>query len=119
MKKVIGLLCCVILGASPLAFAQDKAKDAEKKSATATEKSKKEPTEKQKAQQARMKACNTQAGERERDANCDDVEPERSEQDRIQVKKGRRVGGCEVHVWQVAVEDATRRVEEIAFVERV
>jgi hypothetical protein len=64
MKKLIGLLCCVVLGASPMAFGQEKAKDAEKKSATATEKSKKEPTEKQKAQQARMKECAAQAGDR-------------------------------------------------------
>jgi hypothetical protein len=64
MKRLIGVLCCLMLGASPLAFAQDKAKDAEKKSVTATEQSKKEPTEKQKAQQARMKDCNAKAGER-------------------------------------------------------
>jgi hypothetical protein len=47
MKKLIALLCCAVL-AGP-AFAQDK---------------KKEPTEKQKAQQERMKACNQKAGDR-------------------------------------------------------
>lgn len=64
MKRLIGVLCCLVLGASPLAFGQDKAKDAEKKSTTATEKAKKEPTEKQKAQQARMKECTAKAGDR-------------------------------------------------------
>lgn len=64
MKRLIGVLCCLMLGASPLAFGQEKAKDAEKKSATAAEKSKKEPTEKQKAQQARMKECAAKAGDR-------------------------------------------------------
>ena len=48
MKKVIALLCCAIL-AGP-ALAQDKAK--------------KEPSEKQKAQQERMKGCNKQAADK-------------------------------------------------------
>lgn len=64
MKRLIGMLCCLMLAASPLGFAQDKAKDADKKSAPAAEKSKKEPTEKQKAQQARMKDCNAKAADR-------------------------------------------------------
>src|SRR6187551_1795854 len=51
MKKLIGLLCCFMLAASPLGFAQGKVKDAGKKAAPAAEKSKKPPTEKQKAQQ--------------------------------------------------------------------
>ena len=45
MKKLIALLCCAMLAAP--ALAQDKAK--------------KEPSEKQKAQQERMKDCNKQA----------------------------------------------------------
>ncbi len=61
MKKLIGLLCCFMLAASPLGFAQGKVKDAEKKAAPAAEKSKKPPTEKQKAQQARMKECSAKA----------------------------------------------------------
>lgn len=64
MRNLIGVLCCLVLGASPLALGQEKAKDAEKKSTTATEKTKKEPTEKQKAHQARMKECAAQAGDR-------------------------------------------------------
>jgi len=61
MKKLIGLLCCFMLVASPLGFAQGKVKDAGKKAAPAAEKSKKPPTEKQKAQQARMKECSAKA----------------------------------------------------------
>lgn len=64
MKMLMAALCGLMLAASPIAFAQDKAKDSEKKSAPAAEKSKKEPTEKQKAQQARMKDCNAKAAER-------------------------------------------------------
>ena len=48
MKKLIALLCCAIL-AGPV-LAQDKAK--------------KEPSEKQKAQQNKMKDCNKQAGDK-------------------------------------------------------
>jgi hypothetical protein len=47
MSRLIMALCCLALAGSPLAFAQDKAK---------------EPTEKQKAQQERMKGCNEKAG---------------------------------------------------------
>ena len=50
MKKLIALLCCAIL-AGP-ALAQDK---------------KKEPSEKQKAQQARMKDCNAKMGDKKGD----------------------------------------------------
>ena len=64
MKRLIAVICGLMLATSPLAFAQDKAKDTEKKSAPAAEKPKKEPTEKQKAQQARMKDCNARAAER-------------------------------------------------------
>lgn len=49
MSKLMMALCCLMLAASPLALAQDKAP-------------KKEPTEAQKKQQQRMKDCNTQAG---------------------------------------------------------
>jgi Flp pilus assembly protein TadG len=64
MKKLIAAVCFVF-AVSPFALAQDKAKSAEKKAAPAAEKSaKKEPTEKQKAQQARMKACAEQAAEK-------------------------------------------------------
>lgn len=62
MKKLIGVLCCFMLAAAPLAYGQ--AKDAEKKSAPAAEKPKKEPTEAQKKQQARMKECSAKAGDR-------------------------------------------------------
>ncbi len=70
MKKLIAALCFVF-AVSPLALAQDKAKDTEKKAAPAAEKSvkkeapkKKEPTEKQKAQQQKMKDCSKQASEK-------------------------------------------------------
>ena len=69
MKKLLVVLC-LALATSPLALAQDKAKDAAKKAAPAAEKSakqkapKKEPSEKQKAQQERMKACNSKAGDK-------------------------------------------------------
>jgi hypothetical protein len=46
MRNTIATLC-FLLATSPLAFAQDKVK--------------KEPTEKQKAQQVRMKDCNAKA----------------------------------------------------------
>ena len=48
MKKLIAAIC-LTLATSPLAMAQDKA-------------AKKEPSEKQKAQQERMKGCNDKAG---------------------------------------------------------
>lgn len=64
MKKLIAMLC-FMLATSPLAMAQDKGKAAEKKAAVATEKAaKKEPSEKQKMQQERMKACNAKAGDK-------------------------------------------------------
>jgi len=47
-KLIVAALCSVLLAASPLALAQDKAK--------------KEPTEAQKKQQQRMADCNKQAG---------------------------------------------------------
>ena len=46
MKKLIAALSCAFLAASSAALAQDKAK--------------KEPSEKQKAQQERMKDCNAE-----------------------------------------------------------
>jgi hypothetical protein len=49
MKKLMAVLCCAMLAAP--AFAQDK----------------KEPSEKQKAQQERMKDCNSRMGERKGD----------------------------------------------------
>ena len=57
MKKLVAAVVFT-LAASPLALAQDKAKDAGRKAPVAAEKSaKKEPSEKQKAHQARMKEC--------------------------------------------------------------
>jgi hypothetical protein len=50
MKKLIATIACALLAAGSAALAQDKAK--------------KEPTEKQKAQQERMKACNQKAGDK-------------------------------------------------------
>src|SRR6476469_6397739 len=72
MKQWIAAVC-FMLATAPLALAQDKAKDADKKAPAATEKaaksdsSPKEPTSKQKAQQERMKDCSTQAGDRKGD----------------------------------------------------
>lgn len=64
MKKLIAALC-FIMAASPVALAQDKAKDVGKKAAPAAEKSaKKEPSEKQKAQQDKMKACSKEASDK-------------------------------------------------------
>jgi hypothetical protein len=63
MKKLIAVIC-FMLATSPLALAQDKGKVDEKKAAPAVEKSvksKKEPTEKQKAQQEKMKSCSKEA----------------------------------------------------------
>ena len=74
MKRLLTALC-FMLATTPLAFAQDKAKDADKKAPAATEKSakgdeskaSKEPSEKQKAQQARMRDCSEKAGDRKGD----------------------------------------------------
>lgn len=63
MKKLIAAIC-FMFALSPLAVAQDKGKSDEKKAPVAVEKAKKEPSEKQKAQQARMKSCGNQAGEK-------------------------------------------------------
>jgi hypothetical protein len=71
MKKLITAVC-FMFAVSPLALAQDKAKDAEKKSAKVAEKSikaKKEPTEKQKAQQEKMKTCNKEASDKKLKGN--------------------------------------------------
>ena len=51
MSKLMMALCCLMLAASPLALAQEKA-------------AKKEPTEAQKKKQERMKSCNKQAGDK-------------------------------------------------------
>ena len=62
MSKLIAAICCLMLAGAPLALAQDKSRSDEKKSARAAEKSsKKEPSEKQKAHQQRMKDCSKQA----------------------------------------------------------
>ena len=50
MRKLIAMLSCVLLAASSAALAVDK--------------DKKEPSEKQKAQQNKMKDCNKQAGDK-------------------------------------------------------
>ena len=60
MNKLIAGLCCLMLAASPLALAQDKSKGDEKKAAA-----KKEPSERQKAHQQRMKDCSKQAGDKQ------------------------------------------------------
>jgi hypothetical protein len=88
MKQIIAAVC-FMLGAMPFAYAQDKAKDADKKAPVAAEKSmkseapkgdmskakgdekksakgaektaKKEPSEKQKAQQDKMRSCSKEA----------------------------------------------------------
>ena len=65
MHKLITALCFALAMAP--AMAQDKGKGDEKKAAVATEKAKKEPTDKQKAQQERMKDCSGRAGERKGD----------------------------------------------------
>jgi len=57
MSKLMMALCCLMLAASPLALAQDKA-------------AKKEPTEAQKKQQERMKSCNAQAGYKKLEGNA-------------------------------------------------
>jgi len=87
MKQLITALC-LALALAPVAFAQEKGKSAEKKSEVATQKSaktdmskgkgsekkstpeksaKREPTEKQKAQHARMRDCTQKAGDRKGD----------------------------------------------------
>jgi uncharacterized protein YdeI (BOF family) len=66
MKKLIAVVC-FMLATSPLALAQDKGKADQKTAAPAAEKSvtaKKEPTEKQKAQQEKMKACSKDASDK-------------------------------------------------------
>ena len=66
MKKLIAVIC-FMLATSPLALAQDKSKDATKKAAPVAEKSakaKKEPTEKQKAQQEKMRSCSKDASDK-------------------------------------------------------
>lgn len=64
MKKLIAAIC-FMMATSPVALAQDKAKDTANKAAPASEKSaKKEPTEKQKAQQAKMKSCSKEASDK-------------------------------------------------------
>jgi hypothetical protein len=69
MKQLIAAVC-FMLAATPFALAQDKAKDtkapvAEK--STKADAPKKEPSEKQKAQQERMKDCSGKAGDRKGD----------------------------------------------------
>jgi len=51
MKRLLAVLSCVLLAAAPLAMAQDK----------------KPPSDAQKKQQERMKACNKQAGDKKGD----------------------------------------------------
>lgn len=63
MKKLAAAIC-FMFALSPLALAQDKGKGADKKAAPAAEKVKKEPSEKQKAQQSKMKACSNDAGDK-------------------------------------------------------
>jgi psiF repeat len=66
MKKLIAVVC-FMLATSPLALAQDKGKADQNTVAPAAEKSvtaKKEPTEKQKAQQEKMKACSKDASDK-------------------------------------------------------
>ena len=71
MKYVIAAFCLALASTGP-AFAQGKAKDAEHKSAQGAEKSaKKEPSEKQKAQQQRMTDCNAKAKDMKGDARKD------------------------------------------------
>ena len=53
MRKLIAMICCAMLAAPSIGLAQDKAK--------------KEPSEKQKAQQERMKDCNAKAADKKGD----------------------------------------------------
>ena len=66
MNRLIAALCCLMLVASPLAFAQEKAKGEAKRGTpaveTKAEKAKKEPSAKQKARQQKLKDCSKQAG---------------------------------------------------------
>lgn len=69
MKQLIAAVC-FMLAATPLALAQDKAKDAKApvaEKSVKTDAPKKEPSEKQKAQQERMKDCSGKAGDRKGD----------------------------------------------------
>jgi hypothetical protein len=66
MKKLITAVC-FMFALSPLAYAADKGTTDDKKAAPAAEKAKKEPTEKQKAQQERMKNCNDKATDKKGD----------------------------------------------------
>jgi psiF repeat-containing protein len=68
MKKLIAVVC-FMLATSPLALAQDKDKgkaEATKAApaAATSEKAKKEPSEKQKAQQDKMKSCSKEASDK-------------------------------------------------------
>ena len=63
MKKLAAAIC-FMFALSPLALAQDKGKGDEKKAAVAAAKAKKEPSEKQKAQQEKMKSCSNQANDK-------------------------------------------------------
>lgn len=62
MKQLITAIC-LMFALSPLAIAQDKGKMDDKKAAPA-EKMKKEPSEKQKAQQGKMKSCSKDASDK-------------------------------------------------------
>ena len=69
MNKLVTVFC-FLLALSPFALAQDKGKSADKMAAPAAEKSataKKEPSEKQKAQQERMTDCNGKASDKKGD----------------------------------------------------
>ena len=63
MKTMMAAICFA-LAVSPLVHAQDAPKNGGKKAASTAEKPKKEPTEKQKAQQERMKKCSADAKEK-------------------------------------------------------
>jgi Ni/Co efflux regulator RcnB len=68
MKQLIAAVCFA-LAAAPLALAQEKGKDGDRKAPVAekskkSDAAKKEPSEKQKAQQARMKDCAGKAGDK-------------------------------------------------------
>jgi hypothetical protein len=62
MKKLIAVIC-FMLATSPLALAQDKGTADATKAAPATT-AKKPPTEKQKAQQDKMKSCSKDASDK-------------------------------------------------------
>jgi uncharacterized protein YdeI (BOF family) len=62
MQKMLIVLALML--AMPLALAQEKGKTEQKKGAPALEKKADKASEKQAAQQARMKECNRQAGEK-------------------------------------------------------